>query len=143
MLKSIKSTGVSILLVASLLSLGWLGYDTYSDMKDKISQQEKSIKELSDKNSKLQEDLNKANEYNGKKEEIREDFNEVLEETKRQQSEARESIEKMIRDLDKKYESLPKTPESEAARQAEYSLKQARGAWAIYCIQVTEDPLCK
>lgn len=143
MFTKLKEHALSIVLAALALSAGYIGYDTYRDVKVElataVTQKETAEAEL----KQLREEIQKNKQYEEKKQTEQATLKKEVELTRKEQVQAKKEIQDKIAAIEKRYKDLPKTPANDMAKDMEYSLERVRGAWAIYCIHVPADVLCK
>lgn len=143
MFDKLKGQALSIVLAALALSIGYIGYDSHKDVKKElvvaVSQKETAEAEL----KQLRQDIENNKRFEESKQAEQASLKKDIELTRKEQVQAKKEIQEKIAAIEKRYKDLPKTPANEIAKDMEYSLERVRGAWAVYCIHVPDDVLCK
>lgn len=143
MLGFLKEKALVMVLVALALTGGYIFFDAFSDRGKEISRLNTAVTEKDREIVNLGDKLKKAEDLNNGKEKIADNKKEVQEKVDAGVSDAKKYVDKRMKEIDTKYEKLPKTDENKEARRIEISLDRVRGLWLIYCIQVPQDLQCK
>lgn len=143
MFAGIKQHLFSIVLAAAVISGCYIAYDHYTDVKKDLAAAIAEKDRVSSELNELKKEIKLNDELEEKKKAENNSLKKEIETVKQEQSAAKKEIDAKIAAIAARYKLLPDTESNRKAQEMEYSLERVRGAWAIYCIQVPTDAVCK
>ncbi len=128
-----------------LLALGLLAWYFWNDYQSKIEELNKANVKISDQASQI----SSLNLTVGKLEKSNKIDDKIVTQTQQQVTEVKKTTENItqvhvqrVKEIEKKYDALPKTEPNLEAKAQEISQERVKSLWETFCIGVPEDKKC-